>query len=146
MAEERVPFKFTPFVRRNPDPVARGAEYGTPIPLIRGIQARVKGMRGPTEEELAQWQEQIKKMQAAGFAWDDQRKQWRRGDLYVDPWAIPDQYPRQEKKKAAPVGEEEIAAQAQSQGLEDAGNGQWQDQKGNLYWWDNQSRKFLKRL
>jgi len=96
MADERVPFKWGKLIKRHPNPVTRGSEYGTPMPLVRGIRSRLKGLMGPTEDELAQWQKQIKKMQNAGFAWDERREQWRRGDLFVDPWAIPEQYPQKE--------------------------------------------------
>jgi len=96
MADERVPAKWGKWIKRNPDSFQRGVEYGTPAPLVRGIRSRLKELLGPNKEELAQWQEQIRKMQEAGFVWDEQKNKWRRGDLFVNPWAIPERHPREE--------------------------------------------------
>ena len=95
MADERIPFRSTKWLSRNPNPVARGAEHGTPIPLIRGIKSRLKALRGPSEDELAQWQSQIQAMQKEGFAWNEKKKMWQRGDQFAEPWAQPWMYPKE---------------------------------------------------
>lgn len=97
MADERVPVQHGRLYRRHPNPVTRGAEHGTPMPLIRGIKARLRGLRGPSKEELAQWQAQVRAMQQEGFSWNEGKRMWQRGELMVEPWAQPWLYP---KKKA----------------------------------------------
>lgn len=99
MADERVPFRRGRWFQRHPEPVTRGAEYGTPAPLVRGIRSRLRGLLGPSEDELAQWQKQVRDMQEAGFTWNEQKKMWQRGDLMVEPWAQPWMYPREEKSE-----------------------------------------------
>lgn len=141
MADERVPFKWGKWIKRNPDPFQRGVERGTPTPLIRGIKSRFKELRGPTKDELAEWEVQVKRMQDAGFVWNEGKKMWQRGEQFVKPWGFPEE--RQETPKQPEV---DIASQAQEQGLEDMGDGYFQDTKGQLYRWDKEKQRFLKRL
>jgi len=94
MADERVPFRVGKWTQRHPNPVTRGSEYGTPMPLIRGIRAQLRGRKAPSEDEKAQWQQQTKDMQKAGFAWNGERQMWQRGELMVEPWAQPWMYPK----------------------------------------------------